>query len=415
MSVQFIVSVVTILVVANIILGATAYFILLERKIASWVQDRIGPNRTGFNFGQSFLPKFHFWGLGQPLADGIKMLLKEDFTPPFVERVLFVLAPVLAAAPALIAWAVIPWGGWWDGTIGPWHLFNLAAHGPALIAGANVNIGIIYILAVGSIAVYGVVVGGYASNNKYAFLGGMRATAQMLSYEIPLGLSVLIVLLMVGSLRPDDIIAAQSGTWWNIIYQPLLAAIFFTCNLAETNRAPFDLAECEQELVAGYHTEYSSMKFALYMLGEYIHIITGAAFFALVFLGGYDLPFVHAPLVGGIGLVLFRCLVYAVKVFLLVALVMLVRWTLPRFRYDQLMRLAWGGLIPVTLVLLVLTGFIEFGVVEGTFTRATGNWLMLAGNGVVILGILIIGPRVPQGAPVNRRVPLTGSRFSPAN
>jgi NADH-quinone oxidoreductase subunit H len=248
---QFIASLITLVVAANVILISVAYLILLERKIASWVQDRIGPNRVGFNFGQSFLPKFHFWGLGQPLADGLKMLLKEDYTPEHVDKPLYVLAPILAIIPAVLAWAVIPWGGllrWGDSVLS--------------ICAAPVDIGVIYILAVGSLAVYGVVIGGYASNSKYSFLGGLRATAQMLSYEVPLGLCVLTVILLSGSSRPDLMVHLQLGSAggaWNLWRAPLLAVIFFTCNLAETNRAPFDLAEAEQELVGGYHTEYNSM------------------------------------------------------------------------------------------------------------------------------------------------------------
>jgi len=392
MSEQWIASVVTIVVVVHVILISCAYLILLERKMAAWLQDRIGPNRTNFSFG--VLPfRHHHWGLGQALADGLKLFLKEDYTPPGVERTLFLLSPVIVVVPAMLGWAVIPWGGylqWGDSALN--------------ITGAPIPIGIIYILAIGSLAVYGVVLGGYASNNKYSFLGSLRATAQMLSYEIPMGLCVLIVILMYGSSRADVLVQFQANGVWNVWYQPVLAMIFFICVLAECNRAPFDLAEAEQELVGGYHTEYSSMKWALFFLGEYMHMITGSAFFVLLFLGGWDLPFVHEPVVGGIGWVLLKSTVYFGKVGVLLAVMMWIRWTLPRFRFDQLMRLAWRGLIPITLVLLLVTGVLVF--------LRQSPWVLLIANGAVACGVVVIGPLLPQGGDQNRRVKLAGSQFS---
>jgi NADH-quinone oxidoreductase subunit H len=406
---QFIASVVTIVVVATVILLSVAYCILLERKIASWTQDRIGPNRVGFNFGLSFMPKFHFWGLGQPLADGLKFLLKEDFTPGSVDKILFAIAPMLAVVPAMIGWAVIPWGG------------TIRFGDQVLsICAAPVDIGLIYILAVGSMAVYGVVVGGYASNSKYSFLGGMRATAQMLSYEVPLSLSLLTMILISGTARADMIVQLQTGSGggvWNLFYMPVLAVVFFACGLAETNRAPFDLAEAEQELVGGYHTEYGSMKFALFFLGEYMHMITAAAFFTTLFLGGWsinplgrgpDLAWLGGPtLAAGIGLAVLKFAVYAVKIFVLLCLMMLIRWTLPRFRFDQLMRLAWGGLVPITLTMLLVTG--------GVLATDLGHrrWVLLAANIVVVCIVPVVAALLPKGAAVNRRVSLAGSRFSP--
>ncbi len=391
---QVVASVVTLVLMLQLILLSVSYLILLERKIASWVQNRIGPNRTNFSFG--ILPiRHHCWGLGQPLADGIKLFLKEDYTPPHVDRKLFLLAPVLAVIPAMIGWAVIPWGG----------AMQLGSD-VVQIAAAPISVGVVYILAVGALAVYGVALAGFASNNKYAFFGGLRATAQMVSYEIPLGLSVLIIILLSGSLRADVILHLQANGVWNLVYMPLLAIIFFTCSLAESNRAPFDLAECEQELVGGFHTEYSSMKWALFFLGEYMHMITAAAFFALLFLGGWDLPLLREPLVGGIGWVLLKFSVFAFKVFLILSLMMLVRWTLPRFRMDQLMRLAWRSLIPVTLTLLLLAALVE--------TMGWSKWMLLAGNVVIFAGLMVVGPLIPAGPPVNRKVSLRGSRFSPA-
>lgn len=408
-SAQVFVSMLVVTIALHLILGAVAYAVMLERKIASWVQNRIGPNRTGFDFGQSFLPKFHFWGLGQPLADGLKLFLKEDYTPPNVERKLFMLAPLLGVVPAMVAWAIVPWGGYWDFPGLTLFGFEIAQPGVAVVAAAPINIGILYFLAVGSLAVYGVVIGGFASNNKYSFLGGIRATAQMLSYEIPMGISILIIILVYGTARADWLVLHQTEGMlsWNIVWMPLLAVIFFTCQLAEANRTPFDLAECEQELVGGFHTEYSSMKFALYFLAEYMHIITGAAFFTLLFLGGWDIPFlVREPVVGGLLLVMLNIAVFSAKVFLVVCLVMLIRWTIPRFRFDQLMQLAWRSLIPVTLVLLLITTVLV--ALDVPYLRF---WLLMS-NLAVFGGLVVIAPRMPKGPPVNRRIPLEGSRFS---
>jgi len=393
MNPQLIASVATILIAVQLILLSCTYLILLERKVAAWTQDRIGPNRVGFSFG--ILPiKHHCWGLGQTLCDGIKLFLKEDYNPLGVDKALFLMAPVLVIIPAMLSWAVIPWGGYlaWGDTV-----LNITA--------APISIGVIYILAIGSLAVYGIVLGAYASNNKYSFLGGLRATAQMLSYEIPMGLCVLIIILMHGSPRADVLVQFQANGVWNLFYHPVLAAIFFTCVLAECNRAPFDLAECEQELIGGYHTEYSSMKWALFFMGEYMHMITGSAFFALLFLGGWDLPFVQEPVVGGLALVLLKSSVFIAKIAFLLFVMIWIRWTLPRFRFDQLMRIAWRGLIPISLILLLSTSVLVF--------YKQPHWTMLAANVAVALGTIIVGPLIPQGAPPNRRIPLAGSRFSP--
>ena len=393
---QFIVSLITIVVALQVILLSCAYLIFLERKVAAWVQNRIGPNRTNFSFGLLPFKGDHF-GLGQALADGLKLFFKEDYSPPNVERTLFLLAPVAAVVPAMLAWAVIPWGGdlaWGDQVL--------------KVSAAPINIGVIYILAMGSLAVYGVVLGGYASNNKYSFLGGLRATAQMLSYEIPMGLCVLIMILAFATMRADWIVHLQSGEGgWGIFLHPLLAVIFFACVLAECNRAPFDLAEAEQELVGGFHTEYASMKWALFFLGEYMHMISGSGFFCILFLGGWDLvPFVEVlPIVGGVGLVLLKATIFVVKVALLLFVMMWVRWTLPRFRFDQLMRLAWRGLIPFCLAVLLASSFL-------TYFKAPA-WTYPLADLIVGLGAAIIIPLVPVGAPVNRKVPLPGSRFNP--
>ena len=342
------------LVVHFAVLGTVAYMILLERKVASWVQDRLGPNRVGFDFGIfTFLKKYRFGGLGQPLADGLKFLLKEDYRPRGVDKILFTLAPAIMIITVIISIAVIPWGGVKQGSK-EFVLGELLALedttqaqrdvmareripagttmvGPVKVEGvregelrdggvypappersreyavatvtyrypfqiANLNIGVLFILAVLSLAVYGVVIGGWASNNKYSFLGGLRATANMISYEIPLGLAVLAIVVMFGSLDLAEIVDKQAHYWggfwpaWNVFCQPLAFFLFLVCIHAEANRAPFDLAEAEQELVGGYHTEYSAMRFALFFLAEYAGMITTSAVCVALFFGGWHFP-----------------------------------------------------------------------------------------------------------------------------
>ncbi len=430
-SAQFFVSVVIIAVVAHMILGACAYLIFLERKVAAWSQDRIGPNRTNFSFGQDniwralkmdFMNEKFFFGLGQALADGIKLLVKEDYTPPHVDKILFCLAPVLAVIPAMIGWAVVPWGGVWDFPGLTLFGVEIAQAGRVVVSVAPISIGVIFMLAVSSLGVYGIVVGAYASNNKYSFLGGLRATAQMLSYEIPMGVCVLVAILCYRSSDTSVIVSQQAGGAWGILMHPLLAVIFFTCILAETNRAPFDLAEAEQELVGGFHTEYSSMKWALFFLAEYMHMITGCAFFTILFLGGWDI----APLLGytgysllpqvapgdpwwlGLLVVFIKFNVFVGKITFLLFVMMWVRWTLPRLRFDQLMKLAWRGLIPISLAVMLATGILVFVRVD----PIRFWWVYTAVNIVVAVASAAIAPHLP-GPNVNRRVPLPGSRFYP--
>jgi len=323
-----------ILVVVGITQGAVAYLILVERKVAAYTQDRIGPNRAG--------P----FALLQPLADGAKMLLKEDVVPKYVSKPLYILAPWIAIVTAMVAFAVVPFG-----PVGPDQIMNfqIAPH---------VNIGLLYVFAVGSLAVYGVILAGWASNNKYAFLGGLRSTAQLISYEIPLGLSVLGMVLITGSLDLNDIINWQDrqGFWgWGIFVQPLGFLLFLVSAFAETNRLPFDLPEAEQELVGGFHTEYSAMKFGMFFLGEYLHIITVSYITVILFFGGWDVPFLLSQEQTSIWSAALKALVMIVKVFLVILFMMWVRWTLPRFRYDQLMDLAWKSMIPLALINLVAT------------------------------------------------------------
>ncbi len=379
---QLITSVTVILIILHLALGAAAYLILLERKVCAWAQDRIGPNRVG--------PA----GLLQPIADGIKLFLKEDFMPRGADRALFVLAPACTAIPALIGFLVIPWAGWLH-----WGDDTVA------IMGANINIGLVYIVATASLGVYGVALGGWASNNKYSFLGGLRASAQIISYEIPMGLCLLCVILASGTLLPQSIVEQQLVGQWNLVQQPLVAILFYTCLLAEANRAPFDLAEAEQELIGGWHTEYSSMRWALFFLGEYVHVFVGSAFFVTLFMGGWSLnPFTawDLPAAGGILMVLLQFGVVLVKIFFLIFMTMMVRWTLPRFRFDQIMRLAWEGMIPTSLLLVLIVSFWVY--LDWT------AWLW-TGSAVALIIMLVVGPRLPSGGS-NRRVALHGSRFS---
>jgi len=408
---QFFVSAATFLVVVHVILGAVAYCIYAERKISAYIQDRIGPNRAGFDFG---LPWLGFlkgaWGLGQPLADGIKFLLKEDYAPRNVDKALFTLAPIAIIVPALIGFAIIPWGGVVnvpDFTL-PLLVKDIdVIGGPVTIAGLAANIGIVYLLAVASLGIYGVALGGWASNNKYSFLGGLRATAQMISYEIPMGMSLLAVLLLAGTLIPMDLIRWQAEHGWMIFAQPVAALLFMVALLAEANRAPFDNAEAEQELVGGYHTEYSSMRFALYFLAEYAHMITGGAFFTLLFLGGFHIPGVAWTHPDAVGIVpmLAKLGVYGGKVTLMIGFMMLVRWTLPRLRYDQVMTIAWQGMIPISLILVVMTSFaIYFDQANLPFS--------LAMNVLLILVVIALQPILPRSTS-NTRIRLYGSRFFP--
>jgi len=395
--VQLVFSILVIAVILHVFLGACAYSIMLERKLSAWMQDRVGPNRVG--------PK----GLFQPLADGLKFLLKEDYTPLGVDKALFTLAPGLIMLPAMIGFAVVPFAGLIDIT-GLVSLLGIAQANTVYqvsVVGADINIGVVYLIAVGSLGVFGVTLGGWASNNKWSFLGGLRAGAQMISYEIPMGLSLLAIILISGSIRPMVIIGGQLDGAWNLMQLPVAAVIFYTCMLAESNRAPFDMAECESELVGGYHTEYSSMRFALFFLAEYFHMITGAAFFTMLFLGGWSVnPFGgwDLPVEGAWWMGLIQFGVVAFKMFLLVAFAMAIRWTLPRFRFDQLMRLAWEGMIPVSLLVMLMVSFFLF---------MGWNDYMWAGSLGCIGFIYVILPFMPQQSDPNHRTRLVGSRFSP--
>lgn len=328
-------------------LGACSYLIYVERKLSAFMQDRVGPNRVG--------P----YGLFQPLADGLKFLLKEDIIPDHVNKVMFLIAPTISVFTTLLAFSVVPFGD-----VG--HSLDLAGLASLrFIIAPNVDIGIVFIFAITSLAVYGIILGGWASNNKYSALGSLRASAQVVSYEIPLGMSVLGIALMAGTLNLESVMGKQTGSIfdWNIWYQPLACLIFFTAALAESNRMPFDLPECEQELVGGYHTEYSALKFALFFLGEYTHVITVSFLTAILFLGGWHLPFIAEAGSDYAGVMFVKLGVLMAKVLLVIIFIMLLRWTIPRFRFDQLMGLAWKVMIPLSMANVVVVMTVkQFGI-----------------------------------------------------
>jgi NADH-quinone oxidoreductase subunit H len=309
------------------------YMTFIERKIAAYVQDRVGPNRVG--------P----FGLFQAVADGIKIFLKEQIIPDHVYTVLYFIAPTFSLMTAMFALVVMPFG----------PVATDYKEGFRFIVAPGVDIGILMMVAISSLSAYGIIVGGWASNNKYSVYGAIRSCAQFISYEIPLGLSLLGVIAITGSLNIEKIVAVQSASLldWNVFWQPLALLVFFTSALAETNRLPFDLPECEQELVGGFHTEYSGIKFVLFFLAEYTHIVTVSFLTVLLFFGGWHFPGLPGPSGASLVVLLLGLLVLLIKVSLVVGLIMLLRWALPRFRFDQLMGLAWKGLIPLALANLV--------------------------------------------------------------
>ena len=335
MTTYLIYKLILVLAVFGISLLVAMYSTYAERKVAAFLQDRLGPNRAG--------P----FGILQPLADGVKMFMKEEMIPDVSNKFLFILGPSLAMLVACMTGAVIPWGG--DITI------NGTAY-PLQIT--DINIGILYLLGVASVGVYGIMIGGWASNNKYALLGALRASSQMISYELAMGLSIIALVMMTGTLSTREIAMQQTGWHWNVLYQPLGCLIFIICAFAETNRAPFDLPECESELVGCYHTEYSSMKLGFYLFAEYVNMFISSAVISTFYFGGYNMPFIgrfiHDPNI----LTIIGTVFLFTKIFFFVFLFIWVRWTLPRFRYDQLMNLGWKGLIPLAILNIAVTGVV---------------------------------------------------------
>jgi NADH-quinone oxidoreductase subunit H len=458
---SFWISLILIAIVMAVLQGTCAYLILAERKISAWAQDRLGPNRVG--------P----WGILQPIADGIKFLLKEDIIPGHVDKLFYLLGPSIAVSTALLAFAVVPFGPTTPppvledrrtdemlvksrqpisaqerekllqsntafrelsrGRIWPQteseETYVLAAdrvyakatntrsyeqqlmdynaayeqspsdynlstlQGIQYVIAPHVDIGIVFNFAVGSLAVYGIVLGGWSSNSKYSMLGALRSSAQLISYEIPLGMSVLGVMLVTGSLNLETIIDYQIQHGWNAIFQPLAALLFITSVFAECNRLPFDLPEAEQELVGGYHTEYSAMKFALFFLGEYTHMITTSFLVMVLFFGGWHFPGIDA--VPGVAGVILKLIVIAVKMALFIVFYMLIRWTLPRFRFDQLMGLTWKVLLPLALLnILIVIVIKQLHVSEW--------WLLPLSLGTIfaVAAITLNMPRQRPRAPV---------------
>lgn len=360
-AVQFVLfSAIKILVAFGVVMTMVAYAVLVERKVSAWIQDRVGPNRAS-PFFADYIPVLGPFlvrcGIFQPMADGLKFILKEDFTPNYVHKVYFWLAPAIAVIPALLTMAVIPFGD----TLG----------GQKMVI-ADLNVGILYTFGIVSLGVYGIVLAGYASNSKYPFLGGIRSSAQMISYEIAMGMSVIVVFLMVGDLNLSKVVEYQREHGWlafpfvgshlsleSIICWPLslLAFVIFLISaFAEINRLPFDMPESESELVGGYHTEYSSMKFALFFMGEYANMVASSAMMVTLFWGGWSLPFEGRIVTGSplwLGLLHVGCFLVKLCAFMLV--IIWARWMLPRFRYDQLMDLGWRRFIPLALGNIVLT------------------------------------------------------------
>lgn len=322
---------IAIIITASLVIAMYATY--GERKVAAWMQDRRGPSRAG--------P----FGLLQPLADGLKLFFKEEIIPTSSSKFLFILGPSLAMLTAMMTCAVVPWGG---------HLELFGRNINLQIA--DVNVAILFIFAVVSLGVYGIMIGGWASNNKFSLMAAMRGASQVISYELPMGLSLISLLMITGSLSLRSMVDQQMAGHWNIIYQPIGFLIFFVCAMAECNRAPFDLPEAENELNMGYHQEYSSMKLGFYLFAEYINMFISSAIMATLFFGGYDVPFLDEStltpnLAAIIGIVAFLA-----KIFIFIFVFMWIRWTLPRFRYDQLMNLGWKGLVPLALVNMVITG-----------------------------------------------------------
>jgi NADH-quinone oxidoreductase subunit H len=340
-------SAIKIAVVFGVLLTMVAYAVLVERKVCAAIQDRVGPNRAALPFVSAiplvgpFLTKL---GLFHPLADGLKLLLKEDFTPAHVRKVYFWLAPAITMIPALLTVAIIPFGS------------NLGGQRMVI---ADLNVGVLYTFGIVSLGVYGIVLAGYAANSKYAFLGGIRSSAQMISYEIAMGLSVVPVFLLVGDLNLGKVIEYQASGAWLVFKQPLAFAIFIVAALAETNRMPFDFPEAEQELAGGYNVEYSSMKFGMFFMGEYANMVMSSALVATLFLGGWTLPWfgldqAATKLPGG----LLHIGIFLTKLGAVLLVMIWVRWMVPRFRYDQLMDLGWRRFLPLALANILITAVV---------------------------------------------------------
>ncbi|HYV36584.1 MAG TPA: NADH-quinone oxidoreductase subunit NuoH [Gemmataceae bacterium] len=371
----------TVLTIAGVIgflQGMAGMQVWLERKLSAWLQDRHGPNRVG--------P----FGLFQSLADGLKFILKEELLPGNVDKTLYLLAPMIGLTTATLAFAVVPFGDTSVPSLGhnPGYQFVIAP---------NIDIGFLFIFAASSITVYAVILAGWAANNKYSFIGGLRSSAQIVSYEIPMGMSILGIVLVSGSLNLERIIERQvnpehSAWWlWNVVQQPLPCLIFMIACFAECNRMPFDLPECEQELVGGYHTEYGAMKLAMLLMGEYTHMVTTSFLMAILFFGGW-----HFPLIAEVNSPWFmKVFVFAVKMGAFISFYMLVRWTILRFRFDQLMGLAWKVLIPMTMVYLLCVMIVV--ELDKQWGWKNSTWLLLPISLLILVGAAWLALLMPKG------------------
>jgi NADH-quinone oxidoreductase subunit H len=377
-------TVIKMLAIFTLYMVVVAYSTFAERKISAWIHDRIGPNRVG--------P----WGLLQVAADGIKNFLKEETMPGGVNKPLFVLAPAIAFTAGLTAWAVIPFGA---PIPTPWGAVDLVV--------ADMPIGFLFTLGITSLGIYGIVIAGWSSNNKYSLLGGLRASAQMVSYEIVMGMAVICVLLVSGNVSLNTIITQQQTMGWNVMVLSIACFLFMVSAFAETNRVPFDMPEAESELIAGYHSEYSAMKFSMFFIAEYANMLTVSAMFVTLFLGGWDIPFTQWDNTGAYSLMkgLATFGMFVTKVLSFMFFFMWIRWSLPRFRYDQLMSLGWKVLLPVALVYLTLISTLIVVLDKAGMGRgAKFGWIMGAVNLVLVVLLFVVLDRGRLVSPASGRL-----------
>ena len=353
-------------VIFTVYMVGVALLTLAERKISAWIQGRLGPNRVGGKLG-----------LLQPAADGVKNIMKEETLPTHVNKPIFMLAPMLAFIPAMVAWAVIPFGAPWDSK---WGRIPMVV--------ADLPVGFLFTLAISSLGVYGIVLAGWSSNNKYALLGGLRSSAQMISYEIAMGMSLIPVLLLAGNVTLNEIVDQQANMHiWNVLTLTISFFIFVVAAFAETNRLPFDLPEAESELIAGYHTEYSAMKFSMFPISEYANMATSSALMATLFFGGWDIPFTRVDNTTGVSflMTLLSIGLFGLKTLFFIFVFIWIRWTLPRFRYDQLMSLGWKFMLPLALSYIVIVASVMLGLDYVGLERGFFYGLAMLGVNVVLV------------------------------
>ena len=403
----FIIStVVKMVIVFTVYMVGVALLTLAERKISAWIQGRLGPNRVGGKLG-----------LLQPAADGVKNIMKEETMPGHVNKPIFLLAPMLAFIPALLAWAVIPFGAPWDSR---WGRISMVV--------ADLPVGFLFTLAIASLGVYGIVLAGWSSNNKYALLGGLRSSAQMVSYEIAMGMSLIPVLLLSGNVTLSQIVNQQASMHlWNVLTLSVSFFVFLVAAFAETNRLPFDLPEAESELIAGYHTEYSAMKFSMFPISEYANMATSSALMATLFFGGWDIPFLTRDNTLAVSWpwALLSIVIFGLKTLFFLFVFIWIRWTLPRFRYDQLMSLGWKIMLPTALAYIVIMASVMLGLDYLGLDRGIMYGLALLGVNAVLVVILffildrgrIISPAYGRATPQQiarlRAVTTSRSQLSP--